>query len=158
MHVHVVAGQLFCGQLSSHHLSLSASKSEPGPVVVPLQIPNVQPGSATHVDSCSTVQSESLALHVLQTWGVHPSGTAGGSDGRGDGGERGGDGGDDGPHVDAPAGCVQTSSLIAYGGAPPSVVSAGLLPGKHSSLQPALHAPFKLDTTPSPLAKLPDDV
>ena len=71
---------------------MSASKSEPGPVVVPLQIPNVQPGSATHVDSCSTVQSESLALHVLQTWGVHPSGTAGGSDGRGDGG--GGGGGD----------------------------------------------------------------
>ena len=92
MHVHVVAGQLFCGQLSSHHLSLSASKSEPGPVVVPLQIPNVQPGSATHVDSCSYVQSEVLSLHVLQTWGVHPSGTAGGSDGRGDGG--GGGGGD----------------------------------------------------------------
>ena len=94
MHVHVVAGQLFSGQLSTHHLSFSASKSEPGPVVVPLQIPNVQPGSATHVDSCSIVQSESLALHVLQTWGVHPSGTAGGSDGRGDGG--GGGGGGDG--------------------------------------------------------------
>ena len=93
VHEHVVAGQLFCGQLSSHHLSLSASKSEPGPVVVPLQIPNVQPGSATHVDSCSIVQSESLALHVLQTWGVHPSGTAGGGGGRGGGGESGGDGG-----------------------------------------------------------------
>ena len=92
MHVQVVAGQLFSGQLSTHHLSLSASKAEPGPVVVPLQIPNVQPGSATHVDSCSYVQSEVLSLHVLQTWGVHPSGTAGGSDGRGDGG--GGGGGD----------------------------------------------------------------
>ena len=92
MHVHVVAGQLFCGQLSSHHLSLSASKAEPGPVVVPLQIPSVQPGSATHVDSCSYVQSEVLSLHVLQTWGVHPSGTAGSSGGGGDGDGDGGGG------------------------------------------------------------------
>ena len=63
---------------------------------VPLQIPFSQPGSATHVDSCSLVQKP--ALHVLQTCGVHPSGTAGG-----------GSGGSPGGSVAAAAGCARAT-------------------------------------------------
>ena len=90
MHVHVVAGQLFRRQLSSHHLSLSASVW-------------AWPGSRAAADSeCTTRVRDARGQLLVCAIGsayctccrpqVHPSGTAGGGDGRGDGG--GGGGGD----------------------------------------------------------------